>query len=148
MLCFRKPSAKAQKNWDNSDANGCQLLGAGRKIRSSEDQLAAVDTLEEHLSTLHRGQQESDWVHGEVVADSRAVAILRYSGCHPPGGGGSMIDSCLFFRAVSKKSFWVLVQYERQFSVLGGSGQSLSEAEWGGEGGFAGRSCHVKKKSV
>jgi hypothetical protein len=89
-----------------------------------------VETLEEHLSTLHWGQQESIWVHGEVVADSRAVAILRYSWAVIPGGrGGGMINSCWYFRAVSKKSFWVLVQYE-----VSGSSQFWVAQKLSGEG--------------
>lgn len=105
----RELSAKAQERWDDGDEEtGYQLLGASSKFGKLVEEAAAVQTLEKHLLTLSRGQQESGWSAGEVAADTSH--ILRYTRATLPEVG--VIDSYSYARAKSKQSFWVLVQYE------------------------------------
>jgi hypothetical protein len=107
--CRESALADTQGKYDAGDGDtGCQLLGAGRKIRKLVEEAAATDTLEEHLATLSRGQQESEWSPEEVSAETSK--ILRYTSAHISGIG--IIDSFSYGRVKSKQSFWVLVQYE------------------------------------
>lgn len=119
----RLPSAKSQEHWDDGDAHGYQLLGAGQKLRGTTAQLEAVEVFEEHLRRLERGEQleeeEASWQPGDMAADP--PEFLRYTRATGPGTG--LIDNCLYARAASKQSFWVLMSFE----VSGGLEQRVEQ---------------------
>jgi len=65
---------------------------------------------ERHLRSSRQGFQleGTDFQPGDIAADP--AGILRYTRATKPGLG--IMDSCLYARAVSKQSFWLLVEYE------------------------------------
>lgn len=68
---------------------------------------AAIVVLEKHLASSRRAQVEEDWEAGVLTAD--ATTILRYTRASIAGVGA--IDSHLYGKVRSKKSYYVLVQY-------------------------------------
>ena len=88
-------------------------MGAGKKLGNRQAREAAVETLQRHLTILERAQQSGDWQPGDIHSDPRG--ILKYVQAFIPGVGA--IDTFLYSRAVSKQSFWLLVQYEVQGSL-------------------------------
>ena len=83
-------------------------MGAGRKLGNRQAREAAVKALKQHLTIQERAQQSGAWRPGDIHGKPRGM--LKYVQAFIPGVGA--IDTFLYSRAVSKQSFWLLVQYE------------------------------------
>jgi hypothetical protein len=97
----------AGSKWDDGD-EFCTLLGAGQQISSQHLEEGELAVLVTHLGTIARAQQEVGWEAADLIADT--TTISRYHRASKVGVG--LIDSHLYGKARSKKSFYALIEYE------------------------------------